>query len=466
MNIFSILQSVRDGEALTYAEGKHLLYVFNSRRNGRTTTGQFVQMLAKRTKCDWLWCDDSGIPFPDDQRATTVGDSEDAVLFQEHIQYGHHSYVWARHTYGDEGWCDEEDTHWVDSRDYYITNTNYRHNYFTCTSCNEVIHTDRYAGNGECDDCYSPEPEADGDIYEYHIKIEEVLSMRLTPGVRYFGLEIEQELDDRDSDVPWALNNIDGLSDMAIWKKDGSLNDGAELVTLPKTLKYWRDDNPIQSLCKNKTWRSWAKSHNTTTCGLHIHVSRNTVPEPVIAKLVYLFNEPGMTELLALVARRAPTTSWCCAEKKRWHSERNYVWESALRDYDGGYRSTKPEAWQHVRPSPQKKQITQGGRYTPVNLTEHTLEFRIFRGTLRWETILASIEFCDAAISYCQQFGARHLCAENFTAFLKDHATRKTYPALRDYLELRTVLPKRRQKPQPQTSGQPVQMLDQQPVSI
>jgi hypothetical protein len=91
--------------------------------------------------------------------------------------------------------------------------------------------------------------------------------------------------------------------------------------------------------------------------------------------------------------------------------------------------------------------MTQDDRYTPVNLTRNTIEFRIFKGTLKWETVLASIEFCEAVISYCTQYGASRLNDRDFTAWLKSAVTRKTYPALRDYLTTRTILPTRRQKP-------------------
>ena len=74
-----------------------------------------------------------------------------------------------------------------------------------------------------------------------------------------------------------------------------------------------------------------------------------------------------------------------------------------------------------------------------MNLTDNTLEFRIFRGTLKWETILASIEFCDAVISYCGQYGASAMNATRFREWLNTGVTRKTYPALRDYLVTRKV---------------------------
>ena len=45
-----------------------------------------------------------------------------------------------------------------------------------------------------------------------------------------------------------------------------------------------------------------------------------------------------------------------------------------------------------------------GGRYSSINLqNEHTIEFRIFRGTLKYNTLIATLQLvnrvCDVAIS-------------------------------------------------------------------
>lgn len=48
------------------------------------------------------------------------------------------------------------------------------------------------------------------------------------------------------------------------------------------------------------------------------------------------------------------------------------------------------------------------GRYACVNLqNEDTIEFRIFRGTLKYNSIIAALQLvnrlCDAAVSLCDQ---------------------------------------------------------------
>lgn len=63
------------------------------------------------------------------------------------------------------------------------------------------------------------------------------------------------------------------------------------------------------------------------------------------------------------------------------------------------------------------------GRYTAVNLMpENTIEFRIFRGTLRYETFMATIEFTHYL---CEL--ARKLSDENFHAQLVGVRERDRY---------------------------------------
>lgn len=463
-NIFQILAAVHRRDGITLEQAQHL-----ERVTHHESYRHIIDTLEQRTpNVSWLCCDGSGLYFPDYQEARTVGQLDGDTYFLPYLQHNEGSdYQQARDRHGDVGYTTDSDAIWVDCENEYITQDYYeRGDFGYCGACGEVFQTnDLYwrEHNEEtyCESC-DPGPEEDeaddcndnaregyhppyninnGGIYNYSRKVEEVIPVDLEDGIRYFGIELEQEFPGETPSywADWAMSRFGLLREVAIWKADGSLSEGAELVSVPQTLSVWQstEDNPIRDLCNDKGWRKVARSHKTTTCGLHVHVSRNTIPEPVIAKLVVLLNDDSMRELTTLVARRAPNTTYCMASKKKWHScVPNYA------------DSTLP-AWARARTGHRipKRQYTQGSRYTPVNITEHTLEFRIFRGTLKWETILASIEFCDAVISYCTQHGAGAMNSTAFRKWLATSITRKTYPALRDYLELRCVLPKRKAKP-------------------
>lgn len=420
----------------------------------------FIERLIDYTGTEWGRCDHSEFYFPEYQAEPTVGALEGALLFSEYRKRYDHRYQWAECTHGEEGYTTNDDARYIEDRDIYVTERLYlREGYFYCAGCESYFSDDGYGGDGYCSSCYEEDEPDDHDsdsspIYSYNTRIDDVRHFYLRQDTRYFGIELEQEFpNDRPSErARWANDNIDGLTSITIWKSDGSLTNGAELVSIPQTLAQWQDEtnNPIRDLCNNPEWRRAARSHDTRTCGLHVHVSRSTVPEPVIAKLVVLMNDPSMGETTALVARRAPNTTYCMAEKKRWHSDYNRDWHDAKYRHDI-HLDKKPSPTAYVRPHNYvcKKQNPQGGRYTPVNVTEHTLEFRIFRGTLKWETVLASIEYCDAVISFCTQHGASAMYAEEFVKWLKQAITRNTYPALQKYLQQRTLLPKPRPKPEP-----------------
>jgi Putative amidoligase enzyme len=458
MTIWEIMRRLHDEDDFTYAE----LEEFNEGL-GHEARDRIQTVLNKRmdSAIDLRICQASDWLFPHYLADVGVGHNDGDDFCRIYMERSSDDYVWAFETRYDAGWCHSDYTYWVEGEDIYITDERYRNHYYTCSHCDVIVHEDRAIYSDVthehycCSECCSEDGGYDSDededddddsvIYGYSTRIDRVKYWSADPGVRYFGLELEQEFPGASprNEAGWAMDNIHRLDQVAIWKSDGSLSNGAELVTLPMTLQYWQGDNPVKALCANQRWRATARSHNTTTCGLHVHVSRNTIPEPVVAKIVYLMNEPCMREIVTLVARRSATHSYATAQKKRWHSDEN------CRDRYGYDENGDPcvnPPWRLARSAKDiyKKQQMQCGRYTPVNLTEHTIEFRIFKGTLKWETVLASIEFCEAVISYCTQYGASKLNDRDFSAWLKSSVTRKTYPALRDYLELRTLLPKRR----------------------
>jgi len=308
----------------------------------------------------------------------------------------------------------------------------------------EVFHRDdmHWRDYGDyCEDCCPPEDEdedeAEDVIYNYGTDVRGKLDwawQHADSEERLFGVEVEMEFP-RERPAEWAayaLDNIAGLDRLAIWKSDGSLTNGAELVTLPLPLREWQDrDNPVYRLCDDTTFLTKARSHDTSTCGLHVHVTRATIPEPVIAKLVVLFNDPSMAHLTLMVARRPQSSGYCVARKKKW------VYSASC----------------------DKRQWNQDGRYTPVNLTDETIELRMFKGTLRPETIMASVEFCQASIDYCNQHGAARMNGPDFQAWLVAQP-RKAYPALREYLIYRKLLSSRRQRDNttPVVVSEPIQI--------
>ena len=79
------------------------------------------------------------------------------------------------------------------------------------------------------------------------------------------------------------------------------------------------------------------------------------------------------------------------------------------------------------------------GMYTAVNLKpENTIEFRIFRGTLRYETFIATIEFTHYLCQLAKDLSDENFHAMAWSEFVCGIDTAE-YPELIDYLKWRRL---------------------------
>ena len=256
----------------------------------------------------------------------------------------------------------------------------YENHYTRCYECDALLHNDdsyEYDGEYYCRECYDNVCCGDS-INDYNYKPEPIFYGN---GTRYFGVELEIDIGGKDCAYADEILAIANDSNEHIYiKSDGSLNDGMEIVTHPMTLDYHKD------FCWKDIMRKAVslgyRSHQTSTCGLHVHVNRNSFgetsqeQEEVISRILY-FVEHHWNELLKFSRRSEATMN-------RWAARY-------------GYEST-PKAIMDKA----KKNCC--GRYAAVNLCNyHTVEFRMFRGTLKHNTLIAALqlvnEICNAAFS-------------------------------------------------------------------
>ena len=79
-------------------------------------------------------------------------------------------------------------------------------------------------------------------------------------------------------------------------KHDGSLDDGFEIVSHPATLEYHTNTIPWKKILDEALEMGYY-SHNSGTCGLHVHINRAALGERVeeqentIARIVYFFEK-------------------------------------------------------------------------------------------------------------------------------------------------------------------------------
>ena len=265
--------------------------------------------------------------------------------------------------------------------------------YFTCENCNGVFCNDDYGSDGNCREC----DKKSAIIKPYTFK---QYDGPIGKGPLFFGVELEVECTgDRDS---IADTVADQLEDFAVLKEDGSLSDGFEIVTRPASLECQRDgwkpffDDRPEGL----------KSFNTKTCGLHVHASRAAMTPLQISKVVCFVNSPENQAFVEKIAGR-PSGEWA-----RYHGKKLAT---------AGNRT--------------------GQRYEAVNLeNSKTIEFRIFKGTLKETSFWRCIEFCDALIAFCAPAGrtmGESLDWRAFARFVREG--RKAWPNLHTFVDQRIL---------------------------
>ena len=257
-----------------------------------------------------------------------------------------------------------------------------------CRECGEVVpYSDAYTISGRdgcfCENCYDDLRPAQV-IHEYSYKPSPLF---YGTGPRYFGVELEIDLEGEDEENAYRLLEIaNRYNEYLYCKHDSSLTDGFELVTHPMSLTYHCRDMPWNDVMRSAV-RMGYRSHQTDTCGLHVHVSRNAFgdteedQDAAIARLLYFF-EKHWEELLKFSRRTA------------------YQMEQWAARY--GYKDRPKEILDHAKKGYSK------GRYSSINLQNRaTIEFRIFRGTLKYNTLIATLQFidllCDLAITLTDQ---------------------------------------------------------------
>ena len=252
----------------------------------------------------------------------------------------------------------------------------YEQHYTRCYRCNCLIHIDDSCcldDEDYCRDCYEEELGKRRYIHDYSYKPEPKFYGKYD---RYFGVELEIDGAGKDDDNAEEILNIANSDEEHIYiKTDGSLDDGMEIVSHPMSLDYHKE------FCWEEIMRKAIhlgyRSHNTSTCGLHVHVNRNCMgetkddQEDVISRILF-FVEKNWNELLKFSRRTEYSMN-------RWSARY-------------GYEKTGREILDKAKKGG-------NGRYSAVNLMNyHTIEFRLFRGTLKYNTFIATLELVNLIV--------------------------------------------------------------------
>lgn len=308
---------------------------------------------------------------------------------------------------------DAHDVQYLDYSDDWYCDSCYWNYTFDCEGCGERVNDSH--DTEECCDSLTP---VSGQICSYSYKpapkffdhrvdqnsIEPFLEYPYDNHTPYMGFELEVEIRDSHSLHDAATNVGEALGERAYLKSDGSISRGFEIVTHPHSLEAYQaqfDWSFLSWLMQNggASWR-------TTTCGLHVHVSRGAFTSLVHQALFTYLIQNNQSQMIRLAGR----------ESQQW---------ARFGEGDAPVaKKVKGQAWD---------------RYQAVNmLNRETVEIRIFRGSLMRTRVMMALELVNACFEYTRRMTTNDYISGNLSwnAFAKWIMSQKKYDSLVHYIKL------------------------------
>ena len=262
---------------------------------------------------------------------------------------------------------------------YYVCDDcQYNGNYYVCDDCGnlfyyEDLHYDKYHNTNYCDNCY---PYHHNELIMGYHEFDD-WQVYGEHGITK-GFELEIETDEQD-DVVQEIHEI--LDDFVVFEEDGSV-DGVEMISNPFTRDYW---------AKNSTQDSFKKVFKVLNehdcgicgCGLHVHVNRmglatDKLSQDDVIDNIIMIMETFKNELTKFSRR-------CKGDLREWAS----------------FLSDDGEELTYKKIKDKKRCAS---RYVALNLQKgRTIEFRIFKSTMRYDEFMATLELVDNIVDIARK---------------------------------------------------------------
>lgn len=249
---------------------------------------------------------------------------------------------------------------------------------YWCDCCCCYVPEWYYHGDGTCEYCYEEEDKIIEGYCESHDH-DPVFFGEYEGKFCGLGVELEVDCDHsqkyQNEKVASNLCSHCGLEYNEVrFAEDGSLNNGFENIIEAHTVKdFWAKQDKWKKMLKYLSDNGY-KSHDTNTCGLHVHVSRTIFGKTeeeqttAIAK-VYTFFDENWGEIVKVSRRK----------NFRW-SDKNDIRKD---DSKSNYENWKNEA----------KKKNGGHTVALNNSNRNTFEYRLGRGTLNSWSFFSWIDF-------------------------------------------------------------------------
>ena len=281
---------------------------------------------------------------------------------------------------------------------------------YLCESCGCYVSADDVCFVDDYAYCESCAPERSSVINDYGYKPYpdfKALADEVNP--RYYGVELEVGGMQYESDCDEVAERLDvNYSSTFYMKHDCSItNYGFEIVSHPASIAYHRQfewETVLTTLSE-----SGMRSHNLSTCGLHVHADRK-----------------------ALKLERWILVDWFINKYKTF-------WSNIARRKPNHYADTRYNAGSDL---PLKDVYAKDdGRYLLVNFeNRNTVEFRLFRGTLRYGSFIGTLELVDALIEWAATCNIAHVMKVGAQAHFTTFVMQGDYKFAQEYLKYRGLV--------------------------
>lgn len=198
--------------------------------------------------------------------------------------------------------------------------------------------------------------------------------------VPYMGFELEVDCGGEDrhkvEKIMPLLNKEETGEIFAYCSHDSSIDNGFEIITQPATMQYHASISDVYNRAIQKLKAMGYASHETTTCGFHVHFNRDffgcdyNESNDCIRRLIFMSEK--FWDELCVFARRP--------ERRLSHYAKKVPNGMEITEYMGKANRSGLHEY----------------HYYAVNIAnENTIEFRMFRGTLNLNTIMATLQLVN-----------------------------------------------------------------------
>lgn len=191
--------------------------------------------------------------------------------------------------------------------------------------------------------------------------------------VPYLGLELEVDFGgESDSNAGEVVEILNKNKLFAYCSHDGSLDNGFEIITQPATMEYHNSIKHIYASAMNKLKEMKYSSHNTSTCGMHVHFNRDFF---------------GVDDTRSL-------SKFIFITEKFWNELVVYSRRPEFRMEHYAKKISPMKITEYINMG--NKKGNHDFHYYSVNITNNdTIELRTFKGTLNVDTILATLQLVN-----------------------------------------------------------------------